>query len=266
MSYRELCMKLYKRHSKDVYKLTISQINSNTANKGFLEEELVCKDLNENNALRNLLGKDYDTCSRVSGLHKIDIKSNNNIITAQVKKYKKDQFQQLDRHWVNDIIKIVPDLHPIESILTDLCEYPLLSNGTHIDKTKSIKKLCTSIYPQETLDNVIDILNKHRLNVLNYAFYGTIKELEPEYLIGVEYKNDKRTKIIFIKIKDIITYLDTLQFKISNGKTVIKLGDDGIISLQRKGGDAGKKSSNQLQVKIVVSKLLKNVNHLEYIL
>ena len=41
---------------------------------------------------------------------------------------------------------------------------------------------------------------------------------------------------------------------------------DSILSLQRKGGDGGKKSSNQLQTKIIVSKLLNKVHNLEYFL
>ena len=59
-----------------------------------------------------------------------------------------------------------------------------------------------------------------------------------------------------MKIQDIIDYLETLDFKISKRKTVVTLGDDSILSIQRKGGDGGKKGSNQLQVKLIVSKLL----------
>ena len=57
-----------------------------------------------------------------------------------------------------------------------------------------------------------------------------------------------------------------LDFKISNKETVIKLGDDSILSLQRKGGDSGKKSSNQLQIKIIVSKIIHKVDHLHHTL
>ena len=261
---------------EELNKIKLSQTNSNTAKNGYKEEDLVCKDLNENEELRILVGtlerggplsrKNYNTCCRISGYSKIDIKSENNIIKAQIKKYKKGQFQQLDRHSVDDMIKDIPEFKSIVSILKDLCEYPLLPNKTHIDKSKSIKKLCTTNYSKKTIETTIETLNKYKTKILNYAFLGTNIELRPEYLIGVEYEKSKRNKIVFLKIKDILTYLETLQFKISKGKTVIKLGEDSVISLQRKGGDRGKKSSNQLQIKIIVSKLLDNVKHLEYII
>lgn len=248
----------------------ISYTNSNTAKNGYKEEFLVCNDLNKNSDLRKsffeFLGNNYDHFSRVDGNYKCDIQSNNKVINGQVKKYKKGQFQQLDRHWIDNLIKYIPELDEVSYILKNLCEYPLLPNKTHIDKSKSIKKLCLSNYSQIELDNFIDILNKHKKEILNYAFFGTNQKLKPEYLFGVEYKDNIRRKIILYKIKDIIIYLEKLQFRISKRKTVIKLGNDSILSLQRKGGDGGKKSSNQLQIKIIVSKLLNKVHNLEFFL
>jgi len=55
-----------------------------------------------------------------------------------------------------------------------------------------------------------------------------------------------------------------LKFKISPRKTVIYLGDKGTISLQRKGGDGGKKGSNQLQIKLILSNLIDKVENLQY--
>jgi hypothetical protein len=257
------------KKKNDVLK-KISHTNSNTAKNGYKEEFLVCNDLNKNSDLRKsfveFLGNNYDHCSRVNGNYKCDIQSNNKVINGQVKKYKKGQFQQLDRHWIDYLIKYIPELEEVSYILKNLCECPLLSNKTHIDKSKSIKKLCLSNYSQIELNNFIDILNKHKKEILNYAFFGTNQKLKPEYLFGIEYKDNIRRKIILYKIKDIIIYLEKLQFRISKRKTVIKLGNDSILSLQRKGGDGGKKSSNQLQTKIIVSKLLNKVHNLEYFL
>jgi len=99
---------------------------------------------------------------------------------------------------------------------------------------------------------------------LEYAFYGSNLELQPEYLFEVEYENVKRNKIVLFKIKDVIKYLEKLNFRISLRKTRILLGDDGAISLQRKGGDSGKKSSNQLQIKLILSNFIDKVFMLEY--
>ena len=242
----------------------VSQSNSDAATGGKKEEDFVCSDLNTNQEIRTLLGKDYNTCSRCDGLSKTDIKSEDNSIRAQIKKYKKNQFQQLDRHWVHTLIEAIPGLEPIEYILRGLCEYPLLPNGTHIDKTKAIKPLSTKYYSEEILSMTLATLQTHKRAIIEYAFLGTKKELQPEYLIGVEYENEKRTKLVCMKMKDILMYLETLQFKINAPRnTVIALGD-GVLSLQRKCGDSGKKSGNQLAFKIIVSKLLGKVPYLEY--
>ena len=245
----------------------LSYTNSQTAKKGYEEEQLVCNDLNNEiikEEFRPMLGDNYNECNRITGNHKCDIQSDNEILKGQVKKYKKGQFQQLDRHWISCLINNIPELNEVSQILKDLFEYPLLPNGTHVDKSKHIKKLCNSNYSQEILDNLLDLLNKFKRQILEYAFYGLNLEMKPEYLFGVEYENTKRNKIVLFKIEDIIKYLEKLNFKISPRKTAILLGDNGTISLQRKGGDNGKKCSNHLQIKIKLSNLIDKVSMLEH--
>jgi len=147
--------------------------------------------------------------------------------------------------------------------LKNLCEYPLLENKTHIDKSKSIKKICIDNYSKKELLVLIDNLNKYKKEILIYAFLGIDKKYQPEYLICSEYIDNKRIRIIFLKIENIINYLYTLNFKINKSKTVISLGNN-ILTLQRKGGDSGRKSSNQLQIKITISLLLEKIKYLEY--
>lgn len=256
--------------NEDIKKKLLSQTNSNTALNGYKEEEIICNDLNKDKNLKKLFikfsGNNYDYFTRVCGTYKCDIQTNDKTIMAQVKKYKNKQFQQLDRHWIDDLIKYIPELKNTAYILKNLCEYPLLNNSIYIDKSKYIKKLCILNYTQSTLDKFIDNLNKYKIKFLHYVFYGINQEIRPEYLFGVEYSNNKRTKIIIFKIIDIINYLGKLNFAITKRKTVIVLGVDSIISLRRKRGDKGKKSSNQLQTKIIISKLIPNVNHEQYIL
>lgn len=245
----------------------LSTKNSQTAKNGYKEEQLVCNDLNNENiknVFEPMLGGDYNECSLVTGNYKSDIQSENNKLRAQVKKYKRGQFQQLDRHWISNIIENIPELIEVSDILKDLFEYPLLSNGTHVDKSKKIKKLCNSNYSQHTLDNLLNLLNINKKKILEYAFYGSNLEIQPEYLFGVEYENSKRNKIVVFKIEDIIKYLETFNFKISPKKTCILLGNNSTLSLQRKGGDAGRKSSNQLQIKLILSNLIDKVPILEY--
>jgi hypothetical protein len=263
----KLLLKEKEKEIEDNKVRLLSYTNSQTAKNGYKEEELVCKDLNNKlikDAFTPMLGDNYNECNRITGNHKCDIQSDNKNLKGQVKKYKKGQFQQLDRHWISCLINNIPELNEVSQILKDLFEYPLLPNGTHVDKSKHIKKLCTSNYSQEILDNLLDLLNKFKRQILEYAFYGLSLEIQPEYLFGVEYENTKRNKIVVFKIEDVIKYLEKLNFKISPRKTAILLGDNSTISLQRKGGDTGKKSSNQLQIKLILSNLIDKVPMLEY--
>lgn len=263
----KLILKSKEKELQDNKVKLLSYTNSQTAKNGYKEEDLVCKDLNITlikEVFTPMLGNNYNECNRITGNHKCDIQSDNKILTGQVKKYKKGQFQQLDRHWTSNLIKNIPELNKASQILKDLFEYPLLPNETHIDKSKDIKKLCNSNYSQKILDDLLDLLNKCKKSILEYAFYGSNSEIKPQYLFGVEYENTKRNKIVVIKIEDIIKYLENFNFKISPRKTAILLGDNSIISLQRKGGDSGKKSSNQLQIKIIISHLIDKVPIIEY--
>ena len=81
---------------------------------------------------------------------------------------------------------------------------------------------------------MLNILNKCKKQILEYAFYGNNLDTMPKYLFGVEYTKSKRNKIVLFKIEDAIMYLEKLNFKISPEKTVILLGDERIISLQEK--------------------------------
>jgi hypothetical protein len=263
----KLLFKLKEKEIEDNKVKLLSYTNSQTAKNGYKEEDLVCKDLNSKlikEAFTPMLSNIYNECNRITGNHKCDIQSDNKILRGQVKKYKKGQFQQLDRHWTSSIIKNIPELEEVSQILKDLFEYPLLPNETQVDKSKNIKKLCNSNYSQEILDNFLDLLNKCKKQILEYSFYGSNLEIQPEYLFGVEYENVKRKKIVVFKIVDVIKYLEKLNFKISPKKTVILLGDNGTISLQRKGGDSGRKCSNQLQIKLILSNLIDKVPILEY--
>jgi len=239
--------------------MTISQINSQTARYGYREERLVCEDL-KNTHIRskfsNTINTEYGECSTISGNSKTDVKSDDGNLKAQIKKGKKGHFQQLDRHWIDNMIEAVPNFNTVSEMLKSLCEIPLdPENPKQIDESKERKKLDNSNYSDTELINFIQTFNNNKRNLLNYAFLGTNEDSQPDYLIYVEYEKEKRKKIVVFKISEIINHLVTLNFEISPRKTGIRLGD-GVISLQRKGGDNKKKTGNQLQFKIIVSKLI----------
>jgi hypothetical protein len=241
---------------------------SETAKNGIEEERKVRENLKNpdiREALSPILGNKYDQCLQLGGQAKTDIKSKNNILKAQVKKCKNGRFQQLDRHSINHVIKNIPLLNEVSQILRDLIEYPLLANEKHIDKSFPLKKLNLQNYTQKEINNFLAILNKNVEPILRYAFLGQDIENQPDYVIAVEYdKNKKRDSIIAFRINDAIKYLKKFKFTVSSQKTCIYLGTEGIISIQRKGGDCGKKSSNDIQIKIKPCELIEKIPHSKY--
>jgi hypothetical protein len=249
----------------------LSYINSDTAIAGRKEETLVCDDMKNpliQQQFHDMLGDDScnDNWITLDNNCKSDIRTEITKLHCQVKKFKPNQFQQLDRHWITDVIKSIPELHSTLPIFRDILERPLLPNTTHVDKTQSLKKLCTENYSNHVLDVFLNVLNQNRRRILEFAFLGTNKEVQPVFLFAVQYNNTKREKIVLFAIMDIINFLDTLEFQISPRKTGIILGSQGILSLQRKGGDGGKKTSNHLQFKIIISKLLVHVPNTQFLL
>ncbi len=230
-------------------------IASKTAKNGFKEEDLVVNDLNQIESLKNNLQL-FLNCSlmlfnKKSGTSKTDITDSN--LKIQVKKHKKDQFGQVDRHYLSYFLNKIPQLEPTKKYLSGICELPLLDNGM-CDKSKSIKKLNKTNYSDQELDNLITLLNQNKEEIIKYALIGYEEESKPNILCGVEYTKDKiRNKLIFYKMDDVIKYLKTQTFKIRKSGTVIELGDS--FTIQRKGGDKGKKQANHLQMKLVFSNL-----------
>jgi hypothetical protein len=225
---------------------------SSIAKSGYNEEELICKDLNENNndvceILKNLNVFNRDTFKVLKGNSKVDV--SNGVINFQVKKYTRDAMAgQLDRHWTSDVVKVIPELEPIKPILVGLCELPLCEDDKKkCDKNKPVIKLCNSIYSEDQLALFIKTLNENKKDLLNYVFFGTDKTTTPEFIIGVQYINGGRNNITIYNISDVIDILMEEDFEIRKSKTVFGLGKS--FSFQRKGGDNGAKSANQLQCK-----------------
>ena len=230
-------------------------VASKTAKEGFKEEDLVVNDLNKIEELKfnfsNFLDKPLETFYKNIGTSKTDISDGKTNI--QVKKHKINQFGQIDRHYISYFFEKIPELENHKKILESMCMLPILDNGL-CDKNKEVVKMTIDNYQQNELDDLIKDLNKYKSKVIDYAFLGYEEKNKPNVLLGVEYDKEKnRNKMIFYKMKSVIKYLNTQQFKIRKSGTVIELGDT--FTMQRKGGDSGKKTANHLQFKLVFSKL-----------
>lgn len=221
-------------------------MGSDIAKNGFKEEQFVCDDLNKR--LSNVFGH----FERIKGVFKSDI-TNNDGINIQVKKFKSNCFGQIDRRYIDSWTNHISDLKPIESYLKDLCEFPVDIESNKIDKSHVRKKWNETWYSKEELQYIIYILNQNKSSIVDLIFFGDKNLWRPKIFCGVEYKHNKRHNMVCYKTNDIVNYLQSCIFKIRPSGTVFELGP--FISFQRKGGDSGKPTSNQLQAKIVFSKL-----------
>jgi hypothetical protein len=156
---------------------------------------------------------------------------------------------------VNDLLEKIPKFKEIEKMLKNLCELPIDEKTGYCDRKQEIKKLNKSNYSKDELNNLINIIEKNKKDVIEYAFCGYEKEYIPNYFsISLYNTKNKRLKIIFWKMIDIINYLLDKKFKTfirEPNNTVIEISNG--LTFQRKGGDNGRKQANNFQIKFVSS-------------
>ena len=204
------------RGALDLLNLSRPSVNLNTAKGGYNEERWVANFLQDNV---------YVNQDRKS---KVDIK--NNKWNFQVKKSKKGQFQQVSRGTVDNLISDLPELESIKDLLKERCEYK-----------------------NEFKPELLESLNSHKRKIIEHALLGHGEK--PDILCVTEWgkRNNKREKITFFMMDDVIESLMQYDFKLRKSKTVIELGPS--FTFQRKGGDGGRQSANDIQFKIVPSLL-----------
>lgn len=230
---------------------------SKTALGGYKEEEFLVNTLNNDAKLREelkkFIGKEIKNDAKlIIGNQKSDIIISN--VNIQHKKTKNKQFGQIDRHYVDHLIEKIPALNGCKNILQNLCELPIDPLTKLCNKKFKIKKLDNLNYTDNEINNLINIFEKNKKDILNYAFNGYDDNYKPDiFSISLFNKNNKREKLIFWKMTDIITHLMDFKIEIKNSKTVIKISDG--LTFQRKGGDGGKKQGNNFQFKFIPSSL-----------
>lgn len=204
------------RGALDLLHLSRPSVNLNTAKGGYNEERWVANFLQDNV---------YVNQDRKS---KVDIK--NDEWNFQVKKSKKGQFQQVSRGTVDNFINDLPELEPIKDLLKERCEYK-----------------------KEFKPELLESLNSHKKKIIEHALLGHGER--PDILCVTEWgkNNNKREKITFFMMDEVIESLMQYDFKLRKSKTVIELGPS--FTFQRKGGDGGRQSANDIQFKLVPSLL-----------
>jgi hypothetical protein len=238
-------------------KPNVKSTGSKIALGGYKEEEFLVNTLNSDvkllEELKKFIGKEIKNDAKlIIGNKKSDIVVSS--INIQHKKTKTKQFGQIDRHYVDHLIDKLPALNECKNMLLNLCELPIDPVTKLCDKKFKIKKIDNSNYTDNEINNLINIFEINKKDILNYAFNGYYDDYRPDIIsISLFNKNNKREKIIFWKMTDVITHLMNFNVEIKNSKTVIKISDG--LTFQRKGGDGGKKQGNNFQFKFIPSSL-----------
>lgn len=270
--------------------LTIN--NSKSAKGGYIEEEKVLQNLNCDSGLSFLfvtkflsnrtgttgtskgssLGdgvpKGFMKFKRhTSSTCKTDIINSSLKILIQIKRYDtRCCYSQIDRHWIDDFLQEIPDLNSVGFMLRNLCEIPLVPGTSLVDKNVGRYPLSSEYYKDTQIITLLTKLNNNKLQILQYVFQGRYKGSSPNYLMGIEYKKEVRVKTTIYRMEDVIDSINkNFSFEIKPRATVITLGN--VISMQRKGGDNGLRSSNQLQWKLrfnALSSIISPENTVEY--
>tara|TARA_B110000305_G_scaffold170619_1_gene188580 strand:- start:110 stop:772 length:663 start_codon:yes stop_codon:yes gene_type:complete len=196
--------------------LSQRHINASTAKRGYNEEQWVA----------SYIGNGF----RINEDRKSKVDLTNNEISMQVKKSKAGQFQQISRGTIDNLITTIPELECISGLLKERCEEKKLFNP-----------------------DILEPLNMSKRVIIEHALLG--HGMKPDILCITEWdkRDAKRTKMMFVSMDDVVDSLMRYEFAIRKSRTVVELGPS--FTIQRKGGDGGRKSANDIQFKIVPSLL-----------
>lgn len=197
--------------------LSQKRINASTAKRGYSEEQWVA----------SYIGNSF----HINEDRKSKVDLTNGSIGIQVKKSKVGQFQQISRGTVDNLVATLPELKCITNLLKERCEHKKLFNP-----------------------EILEPLNRSKRLLVEHALYGH-GEMKPDILCITEWdkKDAKRTNVMFVAMKDVVESLMRYDFAIRKSRTVVELGPS--FTIQRKGGDGGRKSADDVQFKIVPSLL-----------
>lgn len=226
------------------------------AKNGYKEEEKTKDFLLEKSTYINQQFKEsfdlecnFKELNIIKGTKKSDILSGNKLLRIQIKKNTLTGFGQVKRISLDKLCNDIKGLKECKKNLESMIIRPILSTGK-VDKKHKLMKEKTKTARQK--DILLKTLSINKKEILKSCFEGYNKEYIPNIYVFRIYDKKKIITRIF-KTKDIINYLLNFDFFFGKNGTTFNLNN--IFSIQRKGGDNGKPSSNDVQFKVKYNKL-----------
>jgi hypothetical protein len=187
-----------------------------------------------------------------------------NIIKEEKKQY--NQCHQCHQGHQIDKQPLIPWLRKMElescyDLLKPFIEIPIDVRTKRIESGKYAKLLNLENYSIDELELIKDAFNHKKIKIIENVLYGAITNEKPDFLCCINYKickNDTHSyripiNMYIVSMIDVINFLSSFDFRITNDGKCITLNN--IMSVRRKGGDSGKKTSNQIQTIMDITKL-----------
>jgi hypothetical protein len=188
---------------------------------------------------------------KVDGTGKTDVFADceDSPLRVSVKKTKDGQFQQVHQTSLDRLIAFIPELLLHKDKLEKLFHLPIDAT-TNLCVKQSVVKLDEDIY--DDLDDLIKIFKDNRRKIVEYVLCGN--DDKPNILGVSMYVKSVSKQYIFHKMSDVIEFImNDGDVCIRPSGTVIQIAN--CLTLQRKGGDSGRKSANNIQFKFVPSRI-----------
>ena len=170
-----------------------------------------------------------------------------NVEWISVKKFTAS-FNQIDKRWVDDYVKMWNIPQDVMCTLKMYCGEdgfrPDQLNNEGLPRTVSdSRRFKMNEIPDARCADVLEFLNKNKSKIIKNVVSGTGKAAA-KWMLIVEERNGSPYRSVMVPIKSVIKHCSGNASITKNG--VIRLGR---ITIQRKGGDAGKKTAQMLQFK-----------------
>ncbi len=242
---------------------------SKTAKDGFKNEGFVVDCFNDwkGNKLAkewliamsyNLDEIEYVKANKVKGSFKADVqveinitiklKNLSDIQNLQVKLVSNPKgFNQIDKRW----LKSYQELWNIPEDIMQLFKYFTGETPPYIDNPKDKRRMFANEFIEEDQSKFLTFINKNKTLIISDILKGRGK-LAAEWMLVILKIKDEELEWALKPINFVLNHFGNGDIKITP-RGSFKIGN---ITIQRKGGDNGRKTANMLQFKINPSELL----------
>lgn len=244
-------------------------LGSKTAKDGFKNEDFVVESFN--NWKTNQIAKkwleamDYDLseieyvqAEKIHG-HKADVQVEIKIIiklkkltdlqNLQVKLVSNPKgFNQIDKRWV----KNYQEMWEIPGNILEILKYFTGENNPYIENPKDERRMFATELKDEDQKLLLDFLTENKTLIVSDILKGRGKFSAEWMLVILDLQNNDPIKWALKPMNFVMNHFGNGEIKITP-RGSFKIGN---ITMQRKGGDAGRDSANMLQFKINPAELI----------